>query len=243
MYRKRKNMIKSIALCFLFTFMILSSNISSYAEEVTSHPVKVKQVIVVDSGYSKPRDVFHYTMKAEGSNTPLPEGRKDTYSFSIQGDGEKELGMTYDRAGDYIYTIYQNKDISIENCKQDCSIYRLHVRVIASQGGLSVYVWILDQAGYKREDMTFFNRYSLSRGATGEHSSANTSVANISRPLANTRGRVGKNLLPKTGYRENTMWYGCLLVLLGLAMLANNRMNSGCGYQKMRYCLIYKKRK
>ena len=48
MYRKRKNMIKSIALCFLFTFMILSLNISSYAEEVTSHPVKVKQVIVVE---------------------------------------------------------------------------------------------------------------------------------------------------------------------------------------------------
>lgn len=202
MNRKSKDIRQIMLLCFLFAFIILSSNTSAYAEEMINHSITIKQVIQVNAGYSKPKDSFHYTMKAETPDAPLPEGEADTYSFFIQGDGEKELAISYDKAGDYLYKLYQNKNDTINNCKQDEEVYDIHVRVIATEGKLKAFTYmILGKEGYKHGDVSFLNSYTFS----------NTAIID--------------RILPNTGDAKNIMSYLGLLILLGFFMVIIGRIN------------------
>lgn len=147
------------AFVFLSVFFLCSTK--AYADSL-SVPIKVKQIISINSPYAKPKDSFDYRMEAVNKDAPLPDGKSETYTFSLNGDEEKQFNIEYQKPGDYTYKIYQLKNNDIKNVIQDETVYTISIKIIERDGNLlRDLIIIKNSSGKKVEEIIFHNQYKI----------------------------------------------------------------------------------
>ena len=162
MYNKIRKLKKGtsllMALVFLFAFFL--SNSKAYADDL-SEPIRVSQKISINTPYAKPQDSFTYILEAVSKDAPLPEGASGSYKFSLRGDETKDLSITFTKAGEYTYKLYQEKS-DIENVTQDKEVYTIIIRIGEVDGKLVKEVLVIkNSSGKKVENIEFHNIYKI----------------------------------------------------------------------------------
>lgn len=162
MYNKIRKLKKGtsllMALVFLFAFFL--SNSKAYADDL-SEPIRVSQKISINTPYAKPQDSFTYILEAVSKDAPLPEGESGSYKFSLRGDETKDLSITFTKAGEYTYKLYQEKS-DIENVTQDKEVYTIIIRIGEVDGKLVKEVLVIkNSSGKKVENIEFHNIYKI----------------------------------------------------------------------------------
>lgn len=152
------------ALVFLFAFFL--SNPKAYADDL-SESIKVSQKISINSPYAKPQDSFTYILEAVSKDNPLPEGASESYKFSLRGDETKDLSITFTKAGEYTYKLYQEKS-DIKNVTQDKEVYTIVIRIGEVDGKLvKEMILIKNSSGKKVENIEFHNIYKIEEKTPG----------------------------------------------------------------------------
>lgn len=147
-----------MALVFLFAFFL--SNSKAYANDL-SEQIRVSQKISINTPYAKPQDSFTYILEAVSKDAPLPEGASGSYKFSLRGDETKDLSITFTKAGEYTYKLYQEKS-DIENVTQDKEVYTIIIRIGEVDGKLVKEVLVIkNSSGKKVENIEFHNIYKI----------------------------------------------------------------------------------
>ncbi len=146
------------ALVFLFAFFL--SNPKAYADDL-SESIKVSQKISINSPYAKPQDSFTYILESVSKDAPLPEEASGSYKFSLRGDETKDLSITFTKAGEYTYKLYQEKS-DIKNVTQDKEVYTIIIRIGEVDGKLVKEVLVINNSsGKKVENIEFHNIYKI----------------------------------------------------------------------------------
>lgn len=152
------------ALVFLFAFFLYQPR--AYADDL-SESIKVSQKISINSPYAKPQDSFTYILESVTKDAPLPEGAKGSYKFSLRGDETKDLSITFTKAGEYTYKLYQEKS-DIKNVTQDKEVYTIIIRIGEVDGKLVKEVLVIkNSSGKKVENIEFHNIYKIEEGTPG----------------------------------------------------------------------------
>lgn len=162
MYNKIRKLKKGtsllMALVFLFAFFL--SNPKAYADDL-SEPIRVSQKISINTPYAKPQDGFTYILEAVSKDNPLPEGASGSYKFSLRGDETKDLSITFTKAGEYTYKLYQEKS-NIKNVTQDKEVYTIIIRIGEVDGKLvKEMILIKNSSNKKLENIEFHNIYEI----------------------------------------------------------------------------------
>lgn len=162
MYNKIRKLKKGtsllMALVFLFAFFL--SNSKAYADDL-SEPIRVSQKISINTPYAKPQDSFTYILEAVSKDAPLPEGASGSYKFSLRGDETKDLSITFTKAGEYTYKLYQEKS-DIKNVTQDKEVYTIIIRIGEVDGKLVKEVLVIkNSSGKKVENIEYHNIYKV----------------------------------------------------------------------------------
>lgn len=162
MYNKIRKLKKGtsllMALVFLFAFFL--SNSKAYADDL-SEQIRVSQKISINTPYAKPQDSFTYILEAVSKDAPLPEGASGSYKFSLRGDETKDLSITFTKAGEYTYKLYQDKS-DIKNVTQDKEVYTIIIRIGEVDGKLVKEVLVIkNSSGKKVENIEFHNIYKI----------------------------------------------------------------------------------
>lgn len=168
MYNKIRKLKKGtsllMALVFLFAFFL--SNSKAYADDL-SEQIRVSQKISINTPYAKPQDSFTYILEAVSKDTPLPEGASGSYKFSLRGDETKDLSITFTKAGEYTYKLYQDKS-DIKNVTQDKEVYTIIIRIGEVDGKLVKEVLVIkNYSGKKVENIEFHNIYKIEEKTPG----------------------------------------------------------------------------
>lgn len=168
MYNKIRKLKKGtsllMALVFLFAFFL--SNSKAYADDL-SEPIRVSQKISINTPYAKPQDSFTYILEAVSKDAPLPEGESGSYKFSLRGDETKDLSITFTKAGEYTYKLYQEKS-DIKNVTQDKEVYTIIIRIGEVDGKLVKEVLVIkNSSGKKVENIEFHNIYKIEEKTPG----------------------------------------------------------------------------
>lgn len=152
------------ALVFLFAFFL--SNSKAYADDL-SEQIRVSQKISINTPYAKPQDSFTYILEAVSKDAPLPEEASGSYKFSLRGDETKDLSITFTKAGEYTYKLYQEKS-DIENVTQDKEVYTIIIRIGEVDGKLVKEVLVIkNSSGKKVENIEFHNIYKIEEKTPG----------------------------------------------------------------------------
>lgn len=165
MYNKIRKLKKGtsllMALVFLFAFFL--SNSKAYADDL-SEVIRVSQKISINTPYAKPQDSFTYILESVSKDAPLPEGANGSYKFSLRGDETKDLSITFTKAGEYTYKLYQEKS-DIKNVTQDKEVYTIIIRIGEVDGKLVKEVLVIkNSSGKKVENIEFHNIYKIEEG-------------------------------------------------------------------------------
>lgn len=153
-----------MALVFLFAFFL--SNSKAYADDL-SEQIRVSQKISINTPYAKPQDSFTYILEAVSKDAPLPEGASGSYKFSLRGDETKDLSITFTKAGEYTYKLYQDKS-DIKNVTQDKEVYTIIIRIGEVDGKLVKEVLVIkNSSGKKVENIEFHNIYKIEEKTPG----------------------------------------------------------------------------
>lgn len=168
MYNKIRKLKKGtsllMALVFLFAFFL--SNSKAYADDL-SEQIRVSQKISINTPYAKPQDSFTYILEAVSKDAPLPEGASGSYKFSLRGDETKDLSITFTKAGEYTYKLYQDKS-DIKNVTQDKEVYTIIIRIGEVDGKLVKEVLVIkNSSGKKVENIEFHNIYKIEEKTPG----------------------------------------------------------------------------
>ena len=168
MYNKIRKLKKGtsllMALVFLFAFFL--SNSKAYADDL-SEPIRVSQKISINTPYAKPQDSFTYILETVSKDAPLPEGASGSYKFSLRGDETKDLSITFTKAGEYTYKLYQEKS-DIKNVTQDKEVYTIIIRIGEVDGKLVKEVLVIkNSSGKKVENIEFHNIYKIEEETPG----------------------------------------------------------------------------
>lgn len=168
MYNKIRKLKKGtsllMALVFLFAFFL--SNSKAYADDL-SEQIRVSQKISINTPYAKPQDSFTYILEAVSKDAPLPEGASGSYKFSLRGDETKDLSITFTKAGEYTYKLYQDKS-DIENVTQDKEVYTIIIRIGEVDGKLVKEVLVIkNSSGKKVENIEYHNIYKIEEKTPG----------------------------------------------------------------------------
>lgn len=100
-------------------------------------------------------------MESVSKDAPLPEGASGSYKFSLRGDETKDLSITFTKAGEYTYKLYQEKS-DIENVTQDKEVYTIIIRIGEVDGKLVKEVLVIkNSSGKKVENIEFHNIYKI----------------------------------------------------------------------------------
>lgn len=146
------------ALVFLFAFFLCQPR--AYADGL-SESIKVSQKISINSPYVKPQDSFTYILESVTKDAPLPEGASGSYKFSLRGDETKDLSITFTKAGEYTYKLYQEKS-DIKNVTQDKEVYTFIIRIGEVDGKLvKEMILIKNSSNKKLENIEFHNIYEI----------------------------------------------------------------------------------
>ena len=115
-----------------------------------------------EEGGTAPGSTFDYTLKADDTSYPMPQGSADgVYDFTLTGSASAGLLFTYDRVGVYSYTIYENTGSS-ENYTYDKNVYTVQVYIKnAGNTSFSSEVIAKNQSGDKVPTIGFENSYRL----------------------------------------------------------------------------------
>lgn len=162
MYNKIRKLKKGtgllMALVFLFAFFL--SNPKAYADDL-SEQIRVSQKISINTPYAKPQDSFTYILEAVSKDAPLPEGASGSYKFSLRGDETKDISITFTKAGEYTYKLYQEKS-DIKNVTLDKEVYTIIIRIGEVDGKLVKEVLVIkNSSGKKVENVEFHNIYKI----------------------------------------------------------------------------------
>lgn len=168
MYNKIRKLKKGtsllMALVFLFAFFL--SNSKAYADDL-SEQIRVSQKISINTPYAKPQDSFTYILESVSKDAPLPEGASGSYKFSLRGDETKDLSITFTKAGEYTYKLYQEKS-DIKNVTQDKEVYTIIIRIGEVDGKLVKEVLVIkNSSGKKVENIEFHNIYKIEEKTPG----------------------------------------------------------------------------
>ncbi len=207
MYKTMKNRSKILMyFCTLLAFLsvFFSSSNMVRADSGITYSIKIKQDIRVNSDYSKPKDDITYVLEAVTNSAPLPDGASGKYTFTINGDGEKKLDISYKETGKYSYKVYQKENKNIKYLTQDKMVYNIDIEVINTVNGLVVKSMVYDGTYHKVTDMEFTNTYDIPQ-------------VNPNNPRGNNTGNNGirypNGFLSKTGVGINIFWYVMLMLL------------------------------
>ncbi len=143
------------------TKQIAAEFVNIYAPADTDPPIN--KVVINDEG-TAPDDVkFHFTMKADDSTYPMPEGSVDGAKTIETGTGSYEFGvMEYEKVGIYTYTVTENND-GVANFTYDDTAYTVKVVVEKIDGKLKA-TRTVTQGSETLDSITFTNHYSKSSG-------------------------------------------------------------------------------
>lgn len=241
---KRFKMLLNLLTAFAFLSVFFSHSTKAYAASL-SVPIKVKQVISIDSPYAKPQDSFEYTMEPLEKDSPLPEGKSGVYKFSLKGDQEKQLNIEYQKPGEYTYKIYQNKSTNIKNVIKDQTIYTLTINIGKNGDNLEKELIVIkNSSGKKSEEIIFHNHYKVEEGknpggstdpnepgsSENDHKSEDPGQTEKpdkpSKPNEDQAGLPGKNANNNIKTGVNDYIKPILLIMLlagGLLILSNKR--------------------
>lgn len=186
-----------------------------------NNSLKVRQIISINSDYSKPHEVFNYALSPskESPTAPLPENARQEYIFSLYGDEERSLDLRFSQVGTYVYELRQlpsdNKYV-----QQDFSVYTITIRVVNTVGGLKAEVsMILNQDKQKidQEKLTYRNHYEMPNpggsGSIGDNEDNSTDKQEPA--IQSIAKKIG--LLSKTGNIRSVYEYvGVVLIISGL---------------------------
>ncbi|MCF0133952.1 MAG: hypothetical protein HUJ72_08810 [Blautia sp.] len=145
-----------LILCLLWTGIVPAS-----AQEIC----RVSIPAMIDNLGGMPQIAEKYTivMYSNEEGNPMPEGTVNgEYAVTIEGNGNGEFVLPFDRVGVYNYTILEqvgdNKD-----CAYDETVYTLTVTVVnGEEGGLeTIAVLYLGQSQEKHASVVFTNHYSF----------------------------------------------------------------------------------
>lgn len=165
MMKVKKRRISTICLMCTLTLLIalfLSSSTMVFAENTkvtTKIPVMQKfKLEHIDENYMSLKGT--YKLIALESEIPMPEGSKDQeHTFTMIGDQQIDLTMTYTHAGVYQYQIYQiTKDSG--NYVYDKERYKIFVYISNNEdSGLSAKIIVKNTWDKKCEGILFQNVY------------------------------------------------------------------------------------
>lgn len=146
------------ALVFLFAFFLYQPK--AYADDL-SEVIRISQKISINSPYAKPQDSFTYVLESVSKDAPLPEGANGSYKFSLRGDETKDLSITFTKAGEYTYKLYQEKS-DIKNVTQDNEVYTIVIRIGEVDGKLvKEMILIKNSSNKKIANIEFHNIYEI----------------------------------------------------------------------------------
>lgn len=127
-----------------------------------------------------------YEMTALDFDNPMPEGSTDgRYTFSLKGDKQAELAMTYDHGGVYRYQLRQTtKDA--ERYTYDRAVYIVSVYINNGENGqLIPQVIVENEQKEKCEDILFENTYTV-KTVPATPGTSYQPTGNTDRTLVNT---------------------------------------------------------
>lgn len=226
--------------CCLFTFC--SAGIYSYAGEVASVVLTVKQSFVDLDGVSySSEDEVTYQLSAGTSNSPLPSGSEDgQYSFSIKGNTTGSTApILFKHAGIFSYEL---RAVILDSFPYTWSPQVFYIQVYVSNDGSSLIV-INNQDQTKVAEMSAVyisptrrpgNDNNNGNGGGGGGGSKTPTIVTITPedpPLAGEDPSVGEDLpwfqivLAKTGDTSYTVLWTllCIFSLIGMIILYRKR--------------------
>lgn len=159
----------SIVFCLCITYVVPTSA-ESEERAIGLNKIVVKQHITLNSGFSKPIDSIDYLLESVTKDAPLPEEASSIYEFNLKGDERREIAISYNTPGEYVYKLYQRRDKgkyqggknNVTRSKFDDTIYTVKVRVLKNNESLNARTYLItDNRGYKHEDCKFINKYEF----------------------------------------------------------------------------------
>lgn len=144
-------------------FHLLFDSITVYAKQTqidVKLPVTQKFTITNNHQDSINQSGF-YELIAMDSTTPIPEeGSHGKYNFTLDGNEQKQISMTYVHGGIYQYRLYQTTE-NKDRYGFDRHIYTISVYVRNDDNGeLKAQVIVENEKNEKCEDITFENTYT-----------------------------------------------------------------------------------
>jgi pilin isopeptide linkage protein len=159
---QRKTTPKIFLSAVLLLCLLTALCVPAYAAEETAHTahIPVTQVFTTYADTEKP---FSYKLTALENGNPLPDGAEaDTYRFTLTGNTEQRLAITYVHAGLYRYRLEQVVDTQEKGYTYDGQIYTIAVQVKNTEdGGLDSEFFVYRQDDGKTEGITFANSFQV----------------------------------------------------------------------------------
>jgi pilin isopeptide linkage protein len=133
----------------------------------------IKKVVDVKNGKAPENSVFSFRITPEDPSYPMPENQKASrdsatgaLTMDFKGPGSFELGwMSFDQSHcgqTFIYTV-EEIDNAEAGYSYDKNIYRLTIKVLPSENGISLQTYVTDDSGEVSE-MVFTNTYESKDG-------------------------------------------------------------------------------
>ncbi|MDO4633373.1 MAG: FctA domain-containing protein [Eubacteriales bacterium] len=143
------------------TLLLMISVMLSFAVQASSLTVEVPVSVTVDGAAPATPEAYQISLQAQDTSNPMPEGAVEgRYQTEIVGAGAARLSMTFDRAGEYAYTVSQIAG-SAANAVYDEKVYTLMVTITTPENGegLESTVALHPGAEAVKSDAVYFKNY------------------------------------------------------------------------------------
>lgn len=105
---------------------------------------------------------FTVELTADDPSYPMPKGTKDgVYTLTLKGAASKKLLLSFDRVGDYCYTVKQHPGAN-DSCYYDPGVYHIAVHVTNGNREQPLQVTVVltrEGVSGKQEEIVFRNGY------------------------------------------------------------------------------------
>lgn len=195
MFKKTNSIVRGLTVVLLLTFLLTGMSLTAFAaENEATATIRVHQVFSVNSSRWQPENQFTYVLRTEEAGTPMPKDAVNgEFLFTMQGTSYADIGaITYNRAGQYVYTVRQRISSAQTGYTYDDEVYTVVVTVRNQLGGgLSATVELpVNHEGFKENEIRFENSYykavpsDSNSPKTGDNSNLTLWIAMMAASLA-----------------------------------------------------------
>lgn len=151
-------------MCILFV-----QTVPVHAQTTADVKIPVQQILK-NAGKEVENSTFNYSLQAEEDAQPMPQGAEgQTYVFSMEGNQDQEIPLTFSKVGIYSYTLKQTTQDAGKDWRPDDMVYDIRVYVRNGENGALVpEVIIKNSAKDKPAKAAFTNEYLKKAPATPE---------------------------------------------------------------------------